>query len=165
MRLRTIFLAVLALTLVASAAWAVTATQDITISTNIASRAKITMPTTTVTFPDSDPDTTPSVSATQNPLTITCAARTGASSAVTVTVKAADDLKDGAKSIGISNVAWTATGAGYIAGTMSKSADQNVGSWTGSGSRAGTLSFALANSWDYETGNYSATATYTLTVP
>ena len=35
----------------------------------------------------------------------------------------------------------------------------------GSGSRTDTQVYSLANSWDYATGTYSATITYTLTVP
>jgi hypothetical protein len=48
---------------------------------------------------------------------------------------------------------------------MNKATAQTVGSWTGSGNRSGTQSYALANSWNYATGAYTAMATYTLTAP
>jgi hypothetical protein len=48
---------------------------------------------------------------------------------------------------------------------MSKATAQSVASWTGPGNREGTVSFALANSWDYKTGSYTVGATYTLTAP
>ncbi len=165
MKLKTIFLAVLALALLASAAWGAADTKTLTISAAIASRAKITMLNTTVSFADSDPDITPSVTDTNSPHSITCAVRTGAASNVTLTCLAADDLKDGTKMIPISNVTWTYTGAGYAAGTMNKTTAQSMGAWTGSGNRPGTLTFLFANSWDYETGNYGTTALMTLTAP
>ncbi len=166
MKLKTILLAMLALTLLASAAWGATDTKTLNISAPIASRAKMTMADTTVTFPDSDPDTTPSVADSNSPHSLTCSARTGAASAVTLTCLAAGDLADGSKNIAISNVTWTATGGGYVTpGTMNKTTAQSMGSWTGSGSRTGTLSFAFANSWNYETGNYAQTAGMTLTAP
>jgi len=62
-------------------------------------------------------------------------------------------------------VTWTAGGAGYGAGTMNNSTAQSVGSFTGSGSNVGTMSFFLANSWAYEIGNYTQTVDYTLTTP
>jgi hypothetical protein len=41
----------------------------------------------------------------------------------------------------------------------------SLGSWTGGGSQAGTQTYKLVNSWDYKTGTYTATITYTLTAP
>jgi hypothetical protein len=59
---------------------------------------------------------------------------------------------------------WTATGTGYVAGTMNTTA-QPAGSWTGPGQRIGTFSYFLANSWSYTVGNYSTSINYTLTAP
>jgi hypothetical protein len=74
-------------------------------------------------------------------------------------------LISGGDTILIGNVTWTATGTGFVPGTMSRTSAQSAGSWTGSGSRSGTFSYFLANSWDYATGSYSASSTYTLTAP
>jgi len=52
-----------------------------------------------------------------------------------------------------------------VAGTMAVSAEVPVASWTGSGNRSGTQTFAMVNSWAYTPGSYSASATYTLTAP
>jgi hypothetical protein len=60
---------------------------------------------------------------------------------------------------------WTATGTGYLPGTMNRTTAQTAGSWTGSGQRIGTFSYLLANSWSYTVGNYSTTINYTLTAP
>ena len=91
--------------------------------------------------------------------------KTGSASTATLTVLAAGDLTSGTDTIAISNVTWTATGAGFVAGTMNKTTAQSAGSWTGSGNRSGTFSYFLANSWSYPTGSYTATTTYTLTAP
>ena len=143
---------------------AATATSNVTVGATVAASAKLTLGSSTVTFPDTDPDIT-SINATEGPITITAKARTAAAGTVTLTLLAGGDLVDGGNSIGINNVTWTATGTGFAGGTMNKTTAQSVGSWTGSGTQAGSISFRLANSWSYPTGAYSASATYTLTAP
>lgn len=150
---------------VVDSAFAVTDTKPLTINAIVSPRAKLTLGVAAINFPDADPSTTPSVAATENPVSVDSQVRTGAASTATLTVLAASDLTSGANTIAITNVTWTATGAGYVAGTMSTSAAQTVGSWTGSGDRSGTLSFFLTNSWSYATGSYTANSTFTLTAP
>jgi hypothetical protein len=144
---------------------AATATAPLTVNAAVAARASLTVSSATITFPDADPVATPSIAATEGPLSITARGRTTAAGNITLTLLAAGDLASGADTIAISNVTWTASGTGYVAGTMNRTTAQSVGSWTGSGSYAGTMTFALANSWTYRTGNYTASATYTLTAP
>jgi hypothetical protein len=144
---------------------AATDTKNVTFSAAISATAKLTVSTTTLTFPSSDPDTVPSISATEGAVTITAKTKTAAAGAVTLTVLAATDLTSGTDTIAISNVTWTASGTGFVAGIMNRTTAQSVAAWTGSGSRTGTQTYALANSWNYTTGAYSAAATYTLTAP
>ena len=144
---------------------AATATSNVTVSATVAATAKLSLSSSTVSFPNADPDSTPSIAATEGAITITAKGKTSTGSSITLTLLAADDLKSGTDSIAITNVTWTASGAGFVAGTMNKTTAQSVGSWTSSGSRSGTQTYALANSWSYPTGSYTATATYTLTAP
>jgi hypothetical protein len=144
--------------------WAATDQQTLTINATVSAKAKLTLGVAAVNFADADPDTIPSIAATENPVSVTVKAQTGGSSAVTLTVQANGDLDSGTDTIDITNVAWTATGAGFVAGTMDTSA-QSAGSWTGPGQRNGTFSYFLANSWDYPAGSYSQTVVYTLTAP
>ena len=164
LRLLVLLIAVAAVALVQPLS-AVTDTKPLTVSATVAATAKLTLTSATVTFPDADPDVTPSIPANEGAITVTAKAKTGAASPVTLTLLAATDLTSGSDTIAISNVTWTATGGGFVAGTMNNSVAQTVGSWTGSGNRTGTQSFVLANSWSYATGSYSAAATYTLTAP
>jgi hypothetical protein len=164
LRLLVLLIAVAAVALVQPLS-AVTDEKFLTVSATVAATAKLTLTSATVTFPDADPDVTPSIPATEGAITVTAKAKTGAASLVTLTLLAATDLTSGLDTIAISNVTWTATGAGFVAGTMNNSVAQTVGSWTGSGNRTGTQSYSLANSWSYATGSYSAAATYTLTAP
>jgi hypothetical protein len=60
---------------------------------------------------------------------------------------------------------WTATGTGYVAGTMNRTTAQTAGSWTGPGQHPGTFSYFVTNLWSYVIGNYSTTITYTLNSP
>jgi phage tail sheath gpL-like len=131
----------------------------------VAASAKLTLSIATVSFPDADPDLVPSISNSEGAVTVTAKGKTTTGSNVTLTLQAAGDLASGSDTIPISNVTWTATGAGYVAGTMSSGSAVSVGSWLNSGNRTGQLSFFLLNSWDYEVGTYSVGATYTLTAP
>jgi len=118
---------------------------------------------TTLTFADADPDTTPSISATEGAVSVTVKVRT--TGTATLTHQAAGDLVDAAKTIAITNVTWTASGTGFVAGTMDKDTPQSAGSWAGSANETGTLTYSLANSWGYEVGSYAASSTFTLTAP
>lgn len=140
-------------------------TKNLTVNATVAARASLTLGQAAINFPDADPDSTPSISATENAVSVNAKVRTGSASTATLTHLAAGDLVSGSDNIAIGNVTWTATGAGYQAGTMSRTAAQTAGSWTGSGNRAGTFSYFLANSWAYATGNYTASSTYTLSAP
>jgi hypothetical protein len=136
-----------------------------TATATITAVAKLTMSSTSIAFPDADPDTTPAIPASGGEITITAKARTTIGNTVTLVVQAANDLKSGLDTILATQLTWTATGAGFVAGTMSKTAAQPVASWTSSGSWSGTQSYTLLNSWTYATGTYSTTLTYTLTAP
>ncbi len=149
----------------AAAASADVDTQVLTINATVNSQAKLTLSSTTVNFASANPDTTPSIPADENPVSVTAKARTGSASTVTLTVLAAGDLLSGGDTIAINNVSWTASGAGFVGGIMDKTIAQSAGSWTGSGNRSGAFSYFLANSWDYPTGSYMQSATYTLTAP
>lgn len=146
---------------------AVAATNTVVVDVNaaVASSAQLTISPQTINFPDADPDTTPSINAMENPLMVTVQAQTMKHYTVTLTVLALGDLVSGANTIPIGNVRWTATGAGFVRGILSKAAPATAGSWTGPGTRSGTFSFTMANSWNYARGNYRATVIYTLTVP
>lgn len=164
MKIGKIIIALLALSLLAAGeAWAATSTANLTINYTIASRADLTLGATSITFPDSDPNSNPTVTA--GPVTVTASVRTGATSSPGLTVVTGGDLVAGTNTIPIGNITWTATGTGFVAGTMNKTTAQSAGQWTGSGSYSGSFTYALVNSWNYDTGSYSATATYTLTAP
>jgi|APFre7841882724_1041349.scaffolds.fasta_scaffold35411_4 hypothetical protein len=144
---------------------AATDTRLITVSATVAASAKLTLSVATVTFPDADPDLVLSIPNTEGAITVTAKGKTTTGSFVTLTLQAAGDLASGGDTIAISNVTWTAAGAGFVPGTMSSVTAVPVGSWLNSGSRTGQLSFFLANDWAYPVGNYSIGATYTLTAP
>ncbi len=152
------------LALAGTVAFAASDTKTVTVAATVSATAKLAISSASLTFPDADPDVTPSISATEGALTVTAKGKTSAAGNITLVVKADGDLTSGGDTIPIANLTWTAGGAGYVAGTMNTS-DQSVGSWTGSGNYVGTQTYVLANSWTYVTGAYSATLTYTLTAP
>jgi hypothetical protein len=139
--------------------------QTLTINAQVAARAKLVLAPTTINFPDADPDVTPSISATENSVNVLSNVRTTAVGLSTLTCQADGDLASGGDIIAISNVTWSATGTGYVGGTMNTATAQSVGTFTGSGAHVGDLDFFLANSWAYNVGNYTQTVSYTLTSP
>ena len=156
-----------ALVLVATMAGlqAETVSRTATATVTIGGLAKLTLSTTALAFADADPDTVPAIPATSGPITITARARTTIGSPVTLVVQAGSDLRSGLDTIPATQLRWTAAGSGFVGGTMSYTAAQPVASWIGSGAWTGTQSYTLVNSWNYPTGTYSATLTYTLTAP
>ena len=120
----------------------------------------LTLGASTIRFPDANPSLTPSIAAIENPIPVEVK-YTGQGNWV-LTVIAGGDLTSGPDVIPISRVRWTATGATYRDGTMSKTTAQTVGSGTRNvqGSQ-GTLRFTLQNSWAYATGNYAQVITFT----
>jgi len=170
-KVKTILLLILALTLVSvGAAWGANATKDVTVAATVSSSAKLTLATSSVTFPDADPDEVKSIAAKENGAVVTAKVKTGSSTSATLKVLAADDLQSGKDTIAITNVTSTAkntSGSFFSTGpiTWSKTAPGATVGQGNSGSFTGTFSWFLANSWDYPTGNYTANATYTLTAP
>ena len=138
---------------------------NLTVNVTVNARAKLTLSTNTINFPDADPDTTPFIPASENAVSVTVKVRTGYSSSATLTHQASGNLTSGSNSIPISNVTWTATGSGFSSGAMSSGAAQTVGFWTGSGTQSGALNFSMGNSWSYTAGTYTVSSTYTLTAP
>lgn len=141
-------------------------TETLNINATVGDRAKLVLAPTTINFPDADPDLVDPIPADENAVNVLCNVRTAGGGVSNLMCLADGDLQAiGATDIAISNVTWTATGAGYQDGTMSKTDGQMVGSFAGSGANVGTLSFFLDNDWSYEIGTYHQTVQYTLTTP
>ena len=136
-----------------------------TLSTSITSRASLQFGGLTISFPNANPDSFPSIPSSLNPVSVTSNMRTASSSTRTLSCLASGDLVSGGDTIPIANMSWQATGSGYVLGTMSRTSGQTAGSWTGPGTKTGAFDYFLANSWSYAIGVYSAGVTYTLTAP
>jgi hypothetical protein len=134
-----------------------------TLNATISGMARLSLSSASLTFPDADPDAVPQIAAAQGPITITARARASATGAVTLTVRASSNLRSGLDTIPAANITWTATGAGFVGGTLSAAAARTIASWTGSGVRTGTQTFRFRNAWTYPTGTYTLTMTFTLT--
>jgi hypothetical protein len=142
-----------------------TVSDTATLNADFSPLAALSISSNTLAFPDADPDTVPQVPGTPASITITARARATRGAAVTLTVQASDDLRSGVDTIPIAAITWTASGPGFVAGTLSRATPQTVASWTGSGARSGTQNFLFANAWSYATGTYTVSLLYTLTAP
>ena len=144
---------------------AIAQTASATLSADLGPLAKLSLSTTSLSFPDSNPDMFPQVQASSGAVMITAKGRAAANSTVSLTVLAAADLRSGVNTIPASALTWTAAGPGFVAGTLSATVPQVVGSWTGSGVRVGTQDYRFQNLWTYATGTYTVSLLYTLTSP
>jgi hypothetical protein len=153
-----VFFALLALFPASSAAQTDTAT----LNANLSGIARLTLSVNNLVFPDSDPDTVPLVPASEGPVTVTAKARATQGGQVTLTLQADGDLRSGMDTLPASELTWTATGPGFVNGTVSAATPQTVAIWVGSGVHSGTQSFLFRNLWTHPTGTYTLTLTYTL---
>ncbi len=137
-------------------------TSTATLNAAFTSLARLSLSSASLTFADADPDATPQVAATPASMLITASARAPRGGTVTLTVQANGDLRSGVTTIPASALTWTATGSGFVGGTVSSAAPQLVASWTGSGVRTGAQRYYFQNLWTHPTGTYSLTLLYTL---
>jgi hypothetical protein len=131
-----------------------------------AQRLDLSITPTTITFPSSNPDTTPIVSSVS--VQVTYRVRQNNNNPWTMTVRALGDLNSGPSSVDISNVTWIATPAPpFQNGTLSRTVAQRVASGTGNinPARQGQITFRLANSWNYDAGVYTQIVFFTLAAP
>jgi len=127
-----------------------------------ATSAKLYFGETTISFPSADPDLVLSIGALENPITVRVDIAGAASTVSQLTVEAGGDLMSGSERIPVDQINWTATGSGFVSGTLSSTQPQLVGQWVGKVDRTGQLQFWLQNSWLYAVGNYSQNVVYTL---
>ena len=118
-----------------------------------------------ISFASEDPDVSPVIAAA--PVVVNVRVRQNAGP-WTLTVLAGGDLIAGPATVDITNVSWIATPAPpYRNGTLSKTVAQQLASGTGNVNPAqnGSVTFRLANSWNYSAGNYTQTLVFTLSAP
>lgn len=137
-------------------------TSTATLNVAFSGLARLTLSTGSLAFQDADPDTVPQVTASPAVIAITAKARATQLGLVTLTVQASGDLRSGVSTIPASMLTWTATGSGFVPGTLSAAAPQTVASWTGPGVHAGSQAYLFRNLWTHPAGIYTLTLLYTL---
>ena len=117
----------------------------------------------TISFPDGNPATVPLI----GPDNMLIQARVRcATGAWVLTVIADDDLRDGVATIPVSAISWQAWPSGrWNSGSLSTTVPFVMGSGGNPTNSVGLCRFYLDNSWDYNVGSYTTTATYTLSSP
>jgi hypothetical protein len=124
-----------------------------------ADKISLTLGTSIIQFQDANPDTTPSVQAV-SPVPVTV--NFDGNGTWVLQILANGDLVSGANTIPINRISWTASGVTFMNGTLSKSTAQTVATGNKQTSDAsGTLRFFLQNSWNYATGSYGQSLTFT----
>jgi hypothetical protein len=133
----------------------------------LAQKLDLSVSPTVITFASADPDTTPSILA--SPIVVSVRVRQNqGNSPWQLTVLANGDLISGAQTVDITNVTWAATPAPpFQNGTLSKTVAQRIAAGTGNlnPTKDGSVTFRLANSWNYAAGTYTQTIVFTLSAP
>jgi hypothetical protein len=130
-----------------------------------AQRLELSVSPAAITFASADPDVSPTVASA--PVLVSIRIRQSAGP-WRLTLLANGDLISGSSTVDITNVTWTATPAPpFQNGTLSKTVAQSVATGTGNVNPAqnGSLTFRLANSWNYDAGTYTQTIVFTLSAP
>ena len=91
-KLSLLGIVVLGLFFVTGSALAANATAPLTIGATVATTAKLALDSASVSFANADPDTTPSITASPDPVNVTAKAKTTTSGSVTLTVATGGDL-------------------------------------------------------------------------
>jgi hypothetical protein len=128
-------------------------------------RLELSVSPASIAFSSANPDVAPTIAAAPAVVTIRIRQSAGPWS---LTVLANGDLLAGSAAVDISNVSWTATPAPpFQNGTLSKTVAQRMASGTGNVNPAqnGSVTFRLANSWNYSAGTYTQTLVFTLSAP
>ena len=124
----------------------------------------LTISPSSISFPDADPDETPSIAA-NSTVGVRVRVRGNAGRNWRLTHLASGDLSP---SIPISNISWAVTPQPpFIDGTMSRTVAQIAAQGVGNldPARTGIFTYRIANLWSYNTGNFSVTTTFTLSAP
>lgn len=136
-----------------------------TLSSSLPPLARLSLSANNLSFPDADPDLVPQVPSSGGPLTITAKARAERNGVVMLTIQADDDLRSGLSVLPVSLITWTASGPGFVNGTVTRASPQLVATWIGSGVRTGTQTYRFENRWTHPSGIYTVTLVFTLTAP
>jgi hypothetical protein len=116
----------------------------------------------TVNFPDADPDMTPVIGPSDVRIRIFATDR----APWVLTIQADTDLLSGTDMIPASNISWVPVPRPpFQAGTLSTVMPQLLGSGPNRVIVWGRLYFYMQNSWGYSPGNYTGTATITMSQP
>ena len=129
-------------------------------------RLELSISPTIITFPPGDPDVVPQILSA--PITVTYRIRQAQNQSWLLTVLASGNLISGSSTVDISNVTWVATPAPpFQNGTLNHTVAQVLASGVGNVNPTanGAVTFRLKNSWTYDTGTYTQTIVFTLSLP
>ena len=117
-----------------------------------------------ILFPDASPDLVPVIGPVSVLVTVKAVGQPGYPWLLTLVANS--DLRSGPDVIPISALSWTASpNPPFSGGTLSVVTPRVVGSGIAHINTVARFDFTMLNSWGYNAGTYTATATFTLSAP
>ena len=129
-------------------------------------RLELSVSPTIVTFAPADPDVMPQIAS--PPMTVNYRVRNLQNQSWLLTVLASGNLISASSTVDITNVTWVATPAPpFRNGTLNRTVAQVMASGVGNvnPTATGSVTFRLNNSWTYDSGIYTQTIVFTLSLP
>ena len=129
-------------------------------------RLELSVSPTIITFAAGDPDLMPQIAS--PPITVTYRVRQATGLSWLLTVLASGNLISASSTVDITNVTWVATPAPpFRNGTLNRTVAQVMASGVGNvnPTATGSVTFRLNNSWTYDSGTYTQTLVFTLSLP
>ena len=138
--------------------------QEMRINTSIETRCKIELSATTVSFTRFGPPAGAPIPQNEPPVTVIVKTTTRPSTKIYARIVVTGDLTDSKTGMTIpaQSINWTASGSGFLSGSLSKANPQQIGSWNRSGTYQGTLTFTFQDNTSYSPGTYTLVVTVTV---
>jgi hypothetical protein len=117
-----------------------------------------------ITLPDASPDVAPVIGPVPLAVTVKAVGRSGVPWSLTLIANS--DLRSGPDVIPISVISWTSSpNPPFMDGILSAVAPRLIATGVTHDFYDFTMNFYMNNSWSYDAGNYTSSATFTLAAP
>jgi hypothetical protein len=135
--------------------------QEMRINATVETRCKIELSTNMVSFTRFGPSTGAPIPQNEPPVTVIVKTTTRPSEKIYARIVTSGDLTEAKTggTIPAESISWTASGGGFVSGSLSKANPREIGNWKKSGTYRGTLTFNFRDDPSFSPGTYTLVVT------